>query len=122
MGIPSVSQFGSAAAALTSKATSGNGASPVVDLVAQAQPQQAQDSKAAANAANLDKALQEIESAVQAKTNNLQFSVDDSTGKTVVKVIDSSTGDTIRQFPSEEVLSIARNIERMKGFLLKDSA
>ena len=121
MGIPSVSQFGSAAAALTSKATTGNGAAPAVDLVAQAQPQQAQDSQAA-SAANLDKALQEIETAVQAKANNLQFSVDDSTGKTVVKVIDSSTGDTIRQFPSEEVLSIARNIERMKGFLLKDSA
>ena len=120
MGIQSVSQL--AAGTARSVGTQNSGASaPAVDVVAQAQQQPAQDSSAV-QSASLEQALKDIEVAVQAKANNLQFSVDDSTGRTVVRVIDSNTGDTIRQMPSEEALAIARDIERMKGFLLRDSA
>lgn len=121
MGIQSVSQLASGVP-LSSAGTQGSNAAPAAaTLPAQAQAQQPQPSSAE-NAANLKQALKDIENAVQAKANNLQFSIDDSTGKTVVRVIDSSTGDTIRQFPSEEALAIARDIERMQGLLVKDSA
>lgn len=121
MGIQSVSQSGSAAIPLPSSATQGSGSAPAADLVAQAQPQQAQP-KATDGQASVEQALKEIQDKIQPQANNLQFSVDNSTGKTIVRVVDSSTGDTIRQIPSEEVLAIAKDIDRMQGLLLKEQA
>jgi flagellar protein FlaG len=40
----------------------------------------------------------------------------------VVKVVDAQTKELIRQIPSEEVLAVARNLERIKGFLLSETA
>lgn len=54
--------------------------------------------------------------------NMLQFQVDEDTGKTVVKVIDLATKDVIRQFPSEEMLTIAKAIDKMKGLLIQQKA
>lgn len=54
--------------------------------------------------------------------NNLQFSIDDTTGRTVIRVVDAETGQTIRQIPSEEIVAVARNIERMQGVLVRQEA
>lgn len=124
MGIQSVSQPGSAPA-LSGTAAPQAQAAPVVvssEPVAQAVTPQQQAPDMAEQSANLEKALKQLQDMVQTKANNLQFSVDDTTGKTVVRVIDSSNGSTIRQIPSEEALAIAQDIERMKGLLLRDSA
>lgn len=124
MGIQSVSQLGNAATLPSAATAKGNSpaAAATADLAAQAVTQQQKQSGGSSSAEALTQAIKEIEAAVQAKANNLQFSVDDSTGKTVVRVIDSSSGSTIRQIPSEEALAIAHDIERMKGLLLRDSA
>ncbi len=53
---------------------------------------------------------------------NLQFSVDGDTGKTVIRVVDSATKEVIRQIPNEEVLAIARAMDRLQGLLLKGKA
>jgi flagellar protein FlaG len=52
----------------------------------------------------------------------LQFTVDQSTGRHVVKVTDSSTNEVIRQIPSEDVLRLSKAIDDFKGLLVKDSA
>lgn len=123
MGIQSVSQLGNATLPSTASAK-GNSptAAATADLAAKAVTQQQKQETGSSSAEALTQALKDIEAAVQAKANNLQFSVDDSTGKTVVRVIDGSSGSTIRQIPSEEALAIARDIERMRGLLLRDSA
>ncbi|MDP2795722.1 MAG: flagellar protein FlaG [Sulfurisoma sp.] len=54
--------------------------------------------------------------------NSLQFSIDDGSGKTVVRVTDAQTGEMIRQIPSKELLEIARSLDRMQGMLLKQKA
>lgn len=59
---------------------------------------------------------------VQALNSSLQFAVDDTTGVTVVKVIDDQTHETIRQIPSEEMLEIARALDRLNGLLIKSTA
>ena len=51
---------------------------------------------------------------------NLQFTVDEDTGIDVVKVIDTETEEVIRQFPSEEVLAIARALDKLQGLLIRD--
>lgn len=52
----------------------------------------------------------------------LQFSVDPSTGRSIVKVTDSSTNEVIRQIPAEDVLRLSKALDDFKGLLVKDSA
>lgn len=60
----------------------------------------------------LQNAVDGINLAMQQSSQNLEFSVDTSTKKPVVKMVDTKTGDLIRQFPSEEILAIARSIDQ----------
>ncbi len=41
---------------------------------------------------------------------NLQFAVDDSSGRTVITLSDSRTGEVIRQIPSDAVLRLAERL------------
>lgn len=71
----------------------------------------------------LQKAMESIKQAIEAKApNSLSFSIDQETGETIVRITDSQTGDVIRQIPSEEMLAIARSVDRMQGLLLKQEA
>jgi len=54
--------------------------------------------------------------------NSINFSLDEETGITVVKVIDVATKEIIRQIPSEEMLVIAKAIDQMKGLLVQQKA
>ena len=53
--------------------------------------------------------VEELQSYAGQLNRNLEFSVDDSSGRTVVTVRESSTDEVIRQIPSEEVLRFAKN-------------
>ncbi len=70
----------------------------------------------------LQKAMREIQRVVAPVAQNLQFSIDDETGKTVVKVVDVATKEIVRQIPSEEVLAITHALDRFKGILLRQKA
>ncbi|MFO1435240.1 MAG: flagellar protein FlaG [Gammaproteobacteria bacterium] len=59
---------------------------------------------------------------LQSSQRTLQFSVDEQTKSTVVKVIDSETNTVIRQIPSEELLSISKRLEAATGVLVNDKA
>jgi len=75
------------------------------------------------SAAELNSAVAAINQAMQQSGRNLEFSVDSDTKKTVVKMVDTSTGELIRQFPTEETLAISRGIEEFQqGLLLKQKA
>lgn len=67
----------------------------------------------------IDQAMQQMQEALPPVARNLQFSIDEETGRTVVKVIDPSTKEVIRQMPSEELLSIAKALDSMRGLLIK---
>ena len=75
-----------------------------------------------ARQAELTQAVQAINSYVQNLRRDLQFTVDEATDRTVITVIDSETQEVIRQIPSEEVLALARSLERTQGLLLKAQA
>ena len=70
----------------------------------------------------LERALENIRRVVEPVAHNLRFSVDEDTGRTVVKVLDSATDQVIRQIPSEEVLSIAKALDKLSGLLLEQKA
>jgi flagellar protein FlaG len=73
---------------------------------------------------------QQVEAAVDTMNRSLQpsdhalsFSVDQKSDRIVVKIVDSATGETLRQIPSDEVLAIAESIDRyQKGLLLSQEA
>lgn len=54
----------------------------------------------------------------QSLKRNLQFSVDEESDRTVIRVVDSETKQVIRQIPSEEMLSIARRTETAVSAIL----
>ncbi len=56
---------------------------------------------------------------IQPFNGNLQFSIDKESGTTIVKVIDTVTKEVIKQFPSEEMLAIAKGLDQMTGLLVK---
>ncbi|MDH5786520.1 MAG: flagellar protein FlaG [Chromatiales bacterium] len=60
-------------------------------------------------------AVSEISQYVQSVHRNLNFTVDDESGRTVVKVIDTESDEVIRQIPSEEMLALATRIHDLQG-------
>lgn len=58
----------------------------------------------------------------QSVSSSIQFSLDEDTGRTVVKMVDTRTDEILRQFPSEEMLAISRSIDRMQGLLVNRKA
>jgi flagellar protein FlaG len=48
------------------------------------------------------------------RQHNLEFKVNEDLERTIVKVVDSDTGEVIRQIPSEELVAIAERIEQQK--------
>lgn len=63
-----------------------------------------------------------IQSFVQSIRRDLNFSLDDSSGRVVVKVTDGASGDVIRQLPSEEALRLAESLEEVRSLLFKAEA
>lgn len=63
-------------------------------------------------------AVQSANAYVQSISSRLQFSLDQDSGRTIVKMIDTETEEVLRQFPSEEMLAISKSIDRMQGLLI----
>ncbi|MHC8291377.1 flagellar protein FlaG [Pseudomonas sp. XS1P51] len=70
----------------------------------------------------LKMAVQEIEKFVQSVKRNLEFSIDEPSGKVVVKVIASDSGEVVRQIPNEEVLKLANSLNDASSLLFSAKA
>jgi len=57
-------------------------------------------------------AIDKLNSKVQNLNRNLEFSLDEESGKVLVKVVDAQTHEILRQIPSEEAVELARRIEQ----------
>ncbi|WP_223532274.1 flagellar protein FlaG [Pseudomonas sp. BF-R-30] len=70
----------------------------------------------------LEKAVTDIREFVQSTQRNLDFSIDDSTGIVVVKVVATESGEVIRQIPSETALKLAQNLSDVSSLLFDSKA
>jgi flagellar protein FlaG len=68
------------------------------------------------------KAAADLQEFVKSMGRNLNFSVDETTGYHVVKVVNPDTGELIRQLPSEELLKISRDFQRLNNVLVSQRA
>jgi flagellar protein FlaG len=76
---------------------------------------------AAATPQKIEAVAQRLESYLRSVSRSLEFRVDSASGKTVVTVRDSQTGDLIRQIPGDEVLRLAEMAEDQTIVLVNES-
>lgn len=70
----------------------------------------------------LEQAAENLNQHVQNLKRDLHFSVDEDTGETVIRVVDSQSQKTIRTIPSDEFLSMTQQFNQTVGMLLNAQA
>jgi flagellar protein FlaG len=66
----------------------------------------------------LEKMAQQLQDFMGEMNRSLQFQVDEDSGRDVIKVVDKNSGELIKQYPSEEVLSLVAKLSETAGFLI----
>jgi flagellar protein FlaG len=87
--------------------------SPIAEGVAQIERRSSENIQAAART---------IDSFVRDMGRSLDFRVDDSSGKQIVRVSNPQTGETVRQIPNEEAVQIARSLNYLQSVLVSIKA
>lgn len=76
--------------------------------------------EAAPSKKDVEEAVAKLNKSVQDRAQALEFSIDNDSNRTIVKVIDQSTKEVLRQIPTPEALQIAKSIDARSGGLLVD--
>lgn len=73
-------------------------------------------------AEQVEDAVQRVSDFVQVVRRELEFAIDEDSGRTVITVLDSETQEIVRQIPPEKLMVAAENIERLQGLLFEGKA
>jgi flagellar protein FlaG len=117
-GSPSVVAGGSARPPAEASTKPAGNAAPVVSSPAAAFAHMERKS----DRVELGNAVADLNKVAQANVQGVRFSLDEDSGRTVVKVVDTQTDAVLRQIPSVEALKLWRSIEQMQGVMLRDKA
>ena len=82
----------------------------------------ARQAEEAREPAPLDDVVSGLNDLVHELHRELQFSIDEDSGDTVIKVIDRETDEVVRQIPPEEVLRLRKRLLEAAGVIFQDSA
>ena len=98
-----------------------NGNSVPVESLAQLKAAEAQLKQDEANQQESEQSQSLIEESIESVANfvnsvskNVDFLVDEDSGRTVIKIIDVKSQELIRQFPSDEIISMATRIKELQ--------
>ncbi len=86
------------------------------------QPQSANNSHQRVNSKEIENIVKGANRFFEQISRELRFQQSESGNEMVVQVVDQNTREVIRQFPSEEMLQISKDLEKISGLLFKDSA
>ncbi|MFZ5455691.1 flagellar protein FlaG [Methyloversatilis discipulorum] len=95
------------------------GAKPVMP---ESKKAEAPPSEAALSNEQIEQTVDEIRRRIEPVAQNLLFTIDKDTGKTIVRLIDSTTKEVLRQIPSEELIAIARSLGKSQSGLIERKA
>lgn len=73
-------------------------------------------------AADMQQVVDSINSRLQPVVGNIQFSVDQDSGHTLIKIVDKQTQTVLLQIPSQQALEIAKELGKLQGLLIKEKA
>lgn len=74
------------------------------------------------SADQLKQAVKNINTALQSRSQDLEFSVDSETERLIVTVTDKNTKEVIRQMPSKEAMEIAKALDHLQSLLISQTA
>ncbi len=66
---------------------------------------------------NVEKALESANDALKNSNNSLRFQIDKSVRQPIITVVDQDSGEVLRQYPTEEIVRITKNIDSLRGVL-----
>ena len=72
--------------------------------------------------AELTGALDQLNGYMEETQRGLRFSMDDDSGRTIIRVVDTETDEVIRQIPSEEMLVLIRHFSEITGKIFDEVA
>ena len=93
-----------------------------IRAVAQPATEKTQPAPQPVSQEQLKAAVNSVQEYIKPFNNNLEFSVNNDINQVVVKVVDSTTKEVIRQIPSEEMIAIAKALDSIKGLFVKQTA
>lgn len=73
-------------------------------------------------AQQLKTAVDQANKAAQNVTSDVEFSVDNTTGIRIVKVVNTQTQQVIRQMPAQEIIDMAQSFEKSTGLIIQQKA
>ena len=103
-------------------------ASPAAHVVSAA-PQASANAEASASApainpaemaARIERVAEQMREMAKQNNRDLAFDVDKQVNRFVIRVTNPTSGELIRQIPSEDILRIAHRIDSMKGLIFED--
>jgi flagellar protein FlaG len=88
-----------------------------VEKLEAAAPESAQNEKA-----RLEGAVKKLNDYVAPALQTIQFSIDQESERIIVKVVDTTTQEVLRQIPNEEVLAITKTLDKLQGLVIRQTA
>lgn len=74
------------------------------------------------NSLSVEQAVERLKQFVSTSEAEINFAIDGSSGVQIVKIVDRSTKDVIRQIPSEEAISLAMALDKLQGLFVREKA
>jgi flagellar protein FlaG len=73
--------------------------------------------KVTISSSDIQQAIEQLNMRMQNMNRNVNFSVDQASGRDVVRVTNQNTGELVRQLPFEDTLQFMRNLDHMIGLI-----
>lgn len=70
----------------------------------------------------VEAAVKEMNAFIKPAVASIQFALDEDSGRTIVKMVDTETNKVVRQMPSEEALAISKSLDRLHGLTVHTKA
>lgn len=115
---PDKSTVGPAAPASSAATTASTNATPSQAPIAATTP----EAKKNTDPAQLDKAVNDINKSLQDRGQDVRFSIDQSSKRVVVKIVEQGTNKVLRQIPTEQALEISQSLDKLQGLIIKQEA
>ena len=122
MSITSIASGGSAAQASLKPADSASTPAPPAAVSQAPAATATATARPPTPAQEVQRAVAILNQLIEPVTSSVSFKIDDSTGKTVIRVMDTDTNTLIRQFPTEEALALTRVLDAHQGRILNTQA
>lgn len=73
------------------------------------------------NSVNVEQVIKDMKDYVQNVKRDLEFSVDDESGRTIITVKDPETDEIIRQIPPEDLLYVVKALQENRAHLFVEA-